>query len=71
MRKSKNPTSRSIAVEFDGKSYSATYSVDSKVVSVECPYGSRSTQIGGSTAESVARLLVREIVADAKSRRKL
>jgi len=37
MRKSKNPTSRSIAVEFDGKSYSATYSVDSKVVSVECP----------------------------------
>jgi hypothetical protein len=60
MRRPKKSISRSIAVEFEGKSYSATYSVDSKVVNVECPYGSRSTQVGGSTAEAVARMLVRE-----------
>ena len=71
MRKSKNPTSRSITVEFEGKSYSATYSVAAKVVSVECPYGSRTTQVGRSTAEALARLLVREILAEAKSRREL
>jgi hypothetical protein len=60
-----------MSVEFDGKTYSAHYSVQAKVVTVESAYGSQSTQVGGATAEAVARMLFRELLAGARSRGEL
>lgn len=65
------PTAFSVSVEVDGTVHEATYSVSSKVVTVQSPYGSTSTQIGGLSAEAVARILLREIVAGAKARGEL
>ena len=57
-----------VTIDFDGKSYSATYFVSSKVVTVNTLYGKSSTQVGGSPAESIARRLFREILEGARSR---
>ncbi len=67
----KQPQSYDVTIEFEGKSYSTTYSVSSKVVTVNSFYGPASTQIGGSTAEIIARTLFSEILRDAKSRGEL
>jgi hypothetical protein len=67
----KPPQSSKISIEFDGKNYSATYSVASKVVTVHSFYGSRATQGGGSGATAVARMLLREILQGAKERGEL
>jgi hypothetical protein len=67
----KQPMTFSVSVDVDGTVHDATYSVSSKVVTVQSPYGSNSTQIGGSSAEAIAGLLLREIVAGAKVRGEL
>lgn len=59
------------SVEVDGTVHEATYRVSSKVVTAHSPCGSNSTQIGGLSAEAVARILLREIVAGAKARGEL
>ncbi|MGE8451061.1 MAG: hypothetical protein ACN6OP_10675 [Pseudomonadales bacterium] len=63
--------SSTVTVEEDGVSYEATYTVSSKVVTVNSFYGSSSTQVGGSPAHSVARMLFREILRGAKARGEL
>ncbi len=60
-----------VNIEFDNKSYSANYTVSSKVVTVSSLYGSKSTQVGGSSASAVARMLFSEILQSAKSRSEL
>jgi hypothetical protein len=67
----KVPVSEEVTVEVDGRSYSGSYSVTAKVVTVNCAYGSASTQIGGSTSKTIARLLLSEIVGGAKARGEL
>ena len=57
-----------VSVEVDGKTYTGSYTISSKVVTVSTGYGSASTQVGGSTANNVARMLLSEIVRGAKSR---
>ena len=52
-------------------SHDGTYSVSSKVVTVDTPYGSLSAQVGGSPAEVVAGMLFREILIGAKARGEL
>ncbi len=64
-------TTSTVSVNVDGTVRDATYTVGSKVVTVESAYGSASTQIGGLSAEAVARLLLREILAGAKARGEL
>ena len=68
---SKHAISSTVPVEEDGVSYEATYTVSSKVVTVNSFYGSSSTQVGGSPAHSVARMLFREILRGAKARGEL
>ncbi len=60
-----------VSVEVDGKAYDGTYTVQSKVVTVESIYGAGSTQVGGLPPQAVARLLLREIVVGAKARGEL
>jgi hypothetical protein len=67
----RQPMAFSVSVAVDGTVHEATYSVSSKIVTVQSPYGSNSTQIGGLSAEAVARILLREIVAGAKARGEL
>lgn len=65
------PVSRDITFEFDGKSYTATYSVAAKLVTVHSAFGSQTTQCGNSSAAVVARMLFRELLDAAKSRGEL
>lgn len=64
----KPPQTFECTMEFDGKKHTASYSVKSGVVTVESALGRRSTQVGGSTAQMVARMLLREILQGAKER---
>jgi hypothetical protein len=58
----------SITTKFQGKTYSANYSVISGVVNVASVHGSRSITVGRSKAEITARWLHLEILEDAKPR---
>ena len=55
---------QTISVEIDGKTYTGRYSVSGKVVSVSGAFGSKSTQVGNSPADVVARMLLRELVRE-------
>ncbi len=69
MAKTKRPPQRyEVSVEVDGKAYTGSYYVESKMVTLECLYGTTSTQIGDSGAELVARMLLREFLDGAKAR---
>ncbi len=57
-----------VAVEVDGSVYEGEFRVESKVVIVEAPFGRGSTHLGSQAPVSVARMLLREIVAGAKTR---
>jgi hypothetical protein len=60
-----------ISLEFEGKTYSATYTLESGVVTVSSLYGSEATLQGGSGAQSIARVLFRSILKGAKERSEL
>ncbi|MGS1035953.1 hypothetical protein [Burkholderia glumae] len=66
----KRAVSRSevVAVEIDGCVYEGEFRVESKVVIVEAPFGSGSTHLGSQAPVSIARMLLREIVAGAITR---
>ena len=59
---------REISIEIEGKVYVADYELISKVLTVNSSLGSKSTQLGGMAPESLARILLRELVQE-KTRR--
>ena len=67
----RQPQRFEVSLEFEGKTHTASYFVQSKVVTVESAYGSNATQVRGSPAHSFARILFREILQGAKSRGEL
>lgn len=67
MPKRRPPQRFDLRVEFEGQTYTASYFVQSKVVTVESAYGNNSTQVGGSPAQSMARILFGEILRGAKA----
>ena len=68
MARKKQPAQRhEIFMEHNGKTYRAHYYVESSVVAVEAmskdaAVEKLTAQIGGSTAEHVARMLLRELI---------
>jgi len=53
-----------VTIKIGNQEHSAPYSVERGIVTVRHPlYGSRSTQVGGSPPETIARMLLREIVS--------
>ena len=56
-----------VTIEFEGKEYKGRYKVESKMVYATSAHGSKATQLGGSPAEVIARMLLRNILNDAKS----
>jgi hypothetical protein len=57
----------SVEVEVDGKIYQASYFVWKGVVTVEYEGGEKSTQVGGLTADQVARHLLSEMIGEKKT----
>ena len=55
-----------ITMTRNDKTYSAFYRVEGGVVTVTTISGRKSTQVGGSTAEFVARMLLRELIDEGK-----
>lgn len=55
-----------VAIEKDGKTYSGTYTVSGQppMVTVSSAQGERTTQLGDSPAEMIARRLLNELVRD-------
>ena len=68
MRRTKDSSTFTIETKFQGKIYSANYSVISGMVKVASIHGSRSIPVGRSKPEITARWLHREILEEAKSR---
>lgn len=65
----KQPQRHEVTIEFEGKTYSASYSFSSGIVTVESfQYGSASTHPIGGISELTAKILFREILEGAKQR---
>jgi hypothetical protein len=56
------PREYPVSVEHEGKTYTGSYSVAKGVVTVWYDLRSNTTQVGGSRADSVARMLLFELV---------
>jgi hypothetical protein len=55
---------RKITVEIDGVTHEGTYYVQSSLVYVQYATGKKATQVGGSPAKSIAKLLLSELVRE-------
>jgi len=51
-----------VTVTIGGIEYRGTYYVQSSMVHVRSPLGNKSTQVGGSPPETIAKLLLSELV---------
>jgi len=71
MAKKHTPRKYEISREFEGNAYNASYFIQSKMVTLECKYGTKSTQLGTSPPQTLARLLFGEALRDAKARGEL
>ena len=49
---------KSVTVTIDGVTYQGTYFVQDSIVHVRSPLGAKSTQVGKSSPETVAKLLL-------------
>ncbi len=56
--------SQTVSVESGGKKYSATYYVKNDVITVSTFTGSKSTQLAGLEAETLAKLLLGELIRE-------
>ena len=63
----KQPPTGSVTVEFEGKKYTGSYHVASKVVTVRYLHHLLSTQLGDMAGEQIAKILLREILENAKA----
>ena len=55
-----------ISVTVDGKTYSASYEVKRALLTVTTAHGSKSMQVRGSPAETIARMLLLELIQTEK-----
>jgi hypothetical protein len=61
-RKGKNVDSREIVIDRDGKTFTGRYEVTRGIITVTYGFNSRTTQVGGTPVEILARQLLSEIV---------
>jgi len=62
MRGNRPSPVRGVTVTIDGVTHYGTYFVQSSNVYVQSPFGAKATQVGASPPESVAMLLLSELV---------
>jgi hypothetical protein len=59
-----------VHIKLDGRTYSGTYKVDRKILTVTTSYGKKSVEIGHRVAhEILAHQLLQELVQEEKSRK--
>jgi hypothetical protein len=63
-RKKTPPRPVPVSIEVNGKTYNGTYTVDGSIISVSFALGSKRTQIGGSSPESLARVMLCELIRE-------
>jgi hypothetical protein len=59
----KEPQYKIISIESGGKVYTGSYYIERKTITVHYQGFAQTTQIGGSTPESLARLILSELVS--------
>jgi hypothetical protein len=57
---------RTVKREIDGATYEALYKIHQKMVTVTTTLGEKTTQIGGSTPEGIAWIILGELVREGK-----
>ena len=62
------PMPRWFSMVFEGKTYEATYTARSNLITVTSQHGSKSTQAGRLGADAVAQTLLAAILTAAKDR---
>ena len=62
MRGNRPSPIRGVTVTIDGFTHYGTYFVQSSNVYVQSPLGAKATELGGSPPDSVAKLLLSELV---------
>ena len=55
-----------LEVEFEGKTYRVTYSVENGMITVRTTFDSKPAVVGASPPEVLARIMARELLVDAK-----
>jgi hypothetical protein len=70
-RKQPPPPTFPIALVFEGKAYSGSFSVESQVITVRSEYGSDSTSVDGESHHETAERVFRELLTRAKGRGEL
>jgi hypothetical protein len=59
-----------VEIEFEGKTYTGSYTVEQGMITVSNLYGRKVTQVGSSSPASLARIMLAEIVREDPERRK-
>ncbi|MNG13164.1 hypothetical protein D3C84_968250 [compost metagenome] len=57
-----------VEVDFEGKTYSINYSVEKGLITVSTKLLSKTTQVGGSPPEALARIMAGELLGEAKQK---
>ena len=58
--------SDSLNIDFEGKSYRVSYSVEGGIITVRTMFDSKSTQVGGSPPQLLAEIMGEELLTEAK-----
>ncbi len=58
---------KEVSIEHKGRKITGTVTVSNRMVTVSTPLGSKTTQLGGSPAELLARLMLRELADEGKA----
>ncbi|MFC0669448.1 hypothetical protein ACFSKY_06370 [Azotobacter chroococcum] len=66
MKQYNDPAER-VSVEYNGKTYTATYRVEHGCITVSTLRGEKSTQLGGLTAKALAIELLIELITESKA----
>jgi hypothetical protein len=62
---------RSVTVTIDGVTYQGTYYVQGSVVYVRSALGAKATQVGESSPEALAKLLLSQLARDSQTVRRV
>ena len=60
------PVKGSVTIAFEGRIIAASYSVAAGMVTLHYHGGSKTAQLGGSPAHSLARIMLRELAQEGK-----
>ena len=70
MKKKPHEVVRGVSIERDGQRYTGSYTADHRIIEVSYGSDSKTTQIGGSSPNNLAKVLLRELVTEEQARRK-